>query len=65
MRNSTPEPDGTCRYYLERIDPKIYGGDAARLCHAAMASRWRHRDDAGRLQLTFERWQDYQPAAES
>jgi len=65
MRNSTPEPDGTYRRYLERIDPKAYGGDAGRLCHAAMASRWRHRDEEGQLQLTFERWQDYHPTAES
>jgi hypothetical protein len=54
MLNSTPEPDGTFRRYLERIDPKAYGGDAGRLCHAAMASRWHSRDDAGRLVRTFE-----------
>jgi hypothetical protein len=65
MRNSTPEADGTCRRYLERIDPKAYGGEAARSCHAAMASRWHHRDEHGRLRRTFERWQDYRPAAES
>jgi hypothetical protein len=65
MLNSTPGPDGTPRRYLQRINPKAYGGDAGRLCHAAMASRWRHRNDQGRLQLTFERWQDYQPTAES
>jgi hypothetical protein len=65
MINSTPESDGTYRHYLERIDPKAYGGDAARSCHAAMASRWRHRDDSGRLRLTFTRWQDYRPTVES
>jgi hypothetical protein len=65
MVNSTPEPDGSLKHYLERIDPNAYGGDAARKCHAAMASRWRYRDDAGELQLTFSRWQDYQPTAES
>lgn len=65
MRNSTPEADGTYRRYLERIDPKAYSGDAGRLCHAAMASRWRHVDEEGRLQLTFEHWRDYQPTVES
>jgi hypothetical protein len=65
MRNSTPEPDGTYREYLERIDPKVYDGEAGRSCHAAMASRWHHRDDQGALVRTFARWQDYQPAAES
>jgi hypothetical protein len=65
MLNSSPEPDGTYRRYLERIDPKIYNGDAGRRCHAAMASRWRYRDAAGQLQLTFMRWQDYRPTEES
>jgi hypothetical protein len=65
MVNSTPEPDGSHRRYLERIDPKAYGGDAGRSCHAAMASRWRYRDQAGSLRLTFTRWQDYLPAFES
>lgn len=65
MVNSTPAPDGTCNRYLERIDPKAYGGDAGRLCHAAMASRWRYRDEEGQLQYTFEKWQDYQPAVET
>jgi hypothetical protein len=65
MINSTPEPDGTLRRYLERIDPKAYQRQAGRFCHAAMASRWWHRDDQGRLQRTFEHWQDYLPGAES
>jgi hypothetical protein len=65
MVNSTPEPDGSLRRYLERIDPKAYGGQAATSCHAAMASRWYHRDVHGRLVRTFERWQDYLPTAES
>lgn len=65
MRNSTPEADGTFRRYLERIDPNAYEGDAGRLCHAAMASRWMHRDDNGSLVPTFERWQDYRPTSES
>ena len=65
MLNSTPEPDGSVKIYLERIDPKAYGGDAARNCHAAMASRWRYRDERGDLQLTFRDWRAYRPAQES
>jgi hypothetical protein len=65
MMNSSPEPDGTYRRYLERIDPKAYGGDAGRLCHAAMASRWRHRDGSGQLRLTFANWREYRPLVES
>jgi hypothetical protein len=65
MINSTPDPDGTHRHYLERIDPKAYDGEAGRSCHAAMASRWRYRHEDGRLMRTFERWQDYRPGAES
>lgn len=65
MRNSTPAPDGSIRHYLERIDPKAYDGEAGRLCHAAMASRWFHRDEHGELHRTFARWQDYVPQVES
>jgi hypothetical protein len=32
---------------------------------ATVASRWRYRDMRGRLQLTFARWQDYEPVLES
>lgn len=65
MINSAPEPDGSFKHYLERIDPKAYRGKAGRSCHAAMASRWHHRDESGQLRRTFERWQDYRPLAES
>jgi hypothetical protein len=65
MRNSTPEPDGSYRHYLERIDPKAYGGAAGRLCHAAMASRWQQRDESGQLRRTFDDWRDYRPTVES
>jgi hypothetical protein len=65
MINSTPEPDGSYRHYLERINPKTYNGEAGRLCHAAMASRWRYRDDAGELHLTFDDWRNYVPQMES
>lgn len=65
MLNSTPEADGTYRRYLERVDPKAYNGDARRSCHAAMASRWRYRDEHGQLRLTFQDWRDYRPDTES
>lgn len=45
-----------------RVDPKAYGGAAARNAHAAAASTWR---DSLTGRLTFERWQDYAPGAEN
>ena len=63
MINSTPDPDGSYRHYLERIDPNA--NEARRLRRAAMASRWWHQDEDGRLQRTCERWQDYRPGAKS
>jgi hypothetical protein len=65
MVNSAPEADGSHRRYLERIDPKVYGGAAGRLCVAAMASRWYHRDADGLLVRTFSDFRDYKPCAES
>jgi hypothetical protein len=65
MINASPEPDGSRRHYLMRVNPKAYDGDAGRLCQAAMASLWRYRDENGELQPAFPRWQDYQPCAES
>jgi hypothetical protein len=65
MVNSSPEPDGSFRRYLERIDPKAYGAVAARSCWAAMASRWRYRDESGALQMTFQDYREYRPAAET
>jgi hypothetical protein len=59
--NSTPEPDGTCRRYMLRVDPRAYGGLAEYLCHAAAASTWRRAD--GRL--AYADFADYRPAAES
>lgn len=59
--NSTPEPDGTCRRYMLRVDPQAYGGLAEFLCHAAAASTWRRAD--GRL--AYADFADYRPAAES
>jgi hypothetical protein len=65
MINSTPEPDGSLRHYLTRVDPNAYGGKAGRQCHAAMASLWRYRDDQGVLQPTFTQWREYAPRVES
>lgn len=60
--NSTPEPDGTHRRYMLRVDPSAYGGDAARNAHAAVASTWRNHLGGP---LTYADWRDYAPAAES
>ena len=62
LLNSTPEPDGSVRRYLMRVDPNAYDGEASRNCHAAAASTW--RDDING-KLTFENWRDYVPAVES
>jgi hypothetical protein len=48
-----------------RVNPKAYEGDARRLCQTAIASLWWYRDENGRLQPTFARWQDYQPRAKA
>ena len=61
LLNSTPEPDGTVKRYLLRVDPNAYGGDASRHVQAAVASTWRNADGS----LAFSRWQEYDPDAES
>jgi hypothetical protein len=61
LLNSTPEPDGTTKRYLLRVDPNAYNGEASRDCLAAVASTWRNADES----LTFERPSDYQPVFES
>ena len=61
LLNSTPEPDGSVKRYMLRVDPSAYDGAASKNCHAAVASTWRNAD----MSLTFRRWQDYAPAAES
>ena len=61
LLNSTPEPDGTTKRYMLRVQPDAYGGDAARNVQAAAASTWRNTDGS----LAFARWQDYAPHAES
>jgi hypothetical protein len=66
LLNSTPEPDGSVKRYMQRIDPNAYGGEAARNVHAASASTWRDRNADGTVgPLTYKRWQDYVPSAES
>jgi len=61
LLNSTPEPDGSIKRYMLRVDPNAYDGDAARNAHAAAASTWRRADGS----LAYKRWADYAPAAES
>ena len=61
MLNSTPEPDGTTRRYLLRVDPKAYDGEAGRNCTAAMASTWRNDDGS----LVFKKPAHYKPIFES
>jgi hypothetical protein len=61
--NSTPEPDGTTKRYMLRINPELYGGRAGRECLAASASTWRRKGDL--TQLIFATPEDYHPVAES
>jgi hypothetical protein len=63
VRNSTPEPDGSVKPYFLRIDPRAYGGEAARNCHAAIASTFRMPDD--HKVMAYAKWQDYRPGFES
>lgn len=62
MLNSTPEPDGSVKRYMIRVDPKAYGGRAALECHAAMASTYRWPADGS---FVFASPEDYRPEAES
>ena len=59
MLNSTPEPDGTTKRYMIRVDPAAYGG--IRDCLSAMASTYRYADGA----LLFAKPSDYMPSVES
>jgi len=61
VANSTPEPDGSIKQYMLRIQPDAYNGAAAKDCHAAMASTWRRQDGT----LYFSKPQDYRPEFES
>jgi len=62
LLNSTPEPDGSVRRYLMRVDPNAYNGEASRNCQAAAASTWRDDIDG---KLTFKDWREYAPVFES
>ncbi|MCL5459859.1 hypothetical protein M3M33_14580, partial [Loigolactobacillus coryniformis] len=55
LLNSTPEPDGTVKRYMLRVDPNAYGGMASKDCHAAAASTWRKRNG----DLEFQDYKDY------
>jgi hypothetical protein len=61
MLNTTPEPDGSTKRYMIRVDPKCYGGKAATDCLAAMASTYRYKDGS----LLFKTPNEYAPSAES
>ena len=61
LLNSTPEPDGTVKRYMLRIDPNAYDGEASRNLLAAAASTWRNADGS----LHFADWRDYAPVFES
>jgi hypothetical protein len=61
LLNSTPEPDGTTKRYMLRVDPNAYAGDAQTNIQAAAASTWRNADGS----LAYRNWRDYAPAAES
>lgn len=61
LLNSTPEPDGTVKRYMLRVDPNAYGGMASKDCHAAAASTWRKRNG----DLEFQDYKDYDCFAES
>jgi hypothetical protein len=63
VKNSTPEPDGSVKDYWLRIDPRAYDGEAARNCHAAIASTFREPDDHARM--AFRDWREYRPGFES
>lgn len=63
VRNSTPEPDGSIKPYFLRIDPRAYAGEAARNCHAAIASTFRLPDD--HKAFAYPDWRKYAPLFES
>jgi hypothetical protein len=61
MLNSTPEPDGSLKRYMIRIDPHAYGGRAAKKRLTAMAATYRHADGS----LLFSCPEDYVPLMET
>jgi len=61
VMHSSPEPDGSFRRYMLRIDPQAYAGKASTDVLAAMASTWRNADGS----LLFRHPEDYQPTMET
>ena len=55
MENSSPEPDGSIKRYMLRVDPNAYRGRASKDCLAAMASTYRFEDGS----MIFEAPEDY------
>jgi hypothetical protein len=66
LRNSTPNPDGSDKFYALAINPEHYDGDAGLYFHAAVASTWRYPDNNGNLTvMAIPDWRDYAPEIES
>ena len=63
VRDSAMQPDGSRRRYMFRINPALYGGEAGRNVHAAVASI--HRKPNDRSRLYWNDWRDYAPAVET
>lgn len=64
LTDSSPNPvTGEHRIYTMQVNPELYGGDAGRNAHAAVASTWRDAADPSRL--FFEDWRDYVPEVET
>jgi hypothetical protein len=66
LLNSTPEPDGSVKRYMMRVDPNQYGGKSATDAWAAASSTWRSRNPDGSIGAPiFEDYRDYAPEFES
>ena len=61
VANSTPEPDGSVKQYMLRVQPDAYDGLASTDCHAAITSTWRNKDGS----LYFAHPRAYAPIFES
>lgn len=59
--NCTQEPDGSFKDYFIRVDPKAYGGKAAEVPLAAVASTWRKKDGS----MVFADYNEYDPMIET
>lgn len=63
VTNCSPEPDGSFRIYILRVNPDLYGGDAGRYAQAAAASTWRKTPNG--KELLFPNWREYNPVTET